>query len=308
MKRVPYYPGCALLTVDVAYDESSKRVAQRLGTELVDIEDYNCCGIGELKSQGDAGLMLPARNLMLAKQQFQAQELVMSCSVCYHELSRANAYIRKNARQKARVNELLQKGGEPPYEGDVEARHFLEYLYNEHGVEAIRAKVTRPLNGLKVAPYYGCLYTRPSQFTGSGRESRLDHPERPRFMHEILEACGAETVAYGNETSCCGGRNLIQDEETSFRLIYDTLSKAKAAGADVVALICPKCAGGLDIMQEQVIKAAEKREPGSGERARIPVVYVTQLIGLALGETAKDVRLRDMETNAAAVLAAKLWK
>ncbi len=302
MKKVAYYPGCALKTIDRAYDDTSKYVAGSLGFALEEIGDYNCCGIGELKSQGEAGLMLPARNLMLAKEQFGAKDLVMSCSVCYHELARANTILNKRADEKEKVNDLLRTGGGSGYEGDVEPRHIIEFLFNEVGVAGVKARVKKPLAGLKVAPYYGCLYSRPSVYTGTARNPRMDDAERPRFMHALLEACGATTVSYGNETSCCGGRSLIQDEDTSFRLIYDTLSKAKAAGADVVALICPKCAGGLDIMQENVLKAAEKRESGAGKKGHIPIVYATQLIGLAFGASAGEMKLRDMETGAAKVL------
>jgi heterodisulfide reductase subunit B2 len=289
-RKIAYFPGCTLKTIDRSYDYSTRVVAGHLGIELDPLKNCNCSGAGEMKSLGDVGLMFPVRNLMLARE-MGYREVVMPCSVCYHELSRANKIMKEDKERLDGVNKILSEAGEPIYQPDVTERHFLEYLYNKVGIDEIKSKVKMPLKGLKVGAYYGCLYSRPSVFTGTGRTDRLDDPERPYYMHRILEAIGCTMVTYGNETACCGGRNMMQDEETSFKLIYDTLSKAKKAGADIVSLICPKCAGGLDILQPKITKHL-------GSEANIPVVFVTQLIGLAFGESGKKMLLKDMESDA----------
>ncbi len=291
--QAAYYPGCALLTIDRAYNNSSKLVSEKLGIELVEIPDYNCCGIGEMKSKGAVSMYLPLRNMMLAKNKLGSKDLVMACSVCYHEFRRSISKVRENQKELESVNSIFKEAGEfeDEFTPDGEARHILEFLYNEKGVEEVKKNTVKPLRGLKVAPYYGCLYSRPSMYTLTDKNPKMDNSERPKFMHDFLEAIGAETVFYGNEVQCCGGRNLVQDEETSFALCSQTISKAKKAGADVIALICPKCAGALDVNQPKI---AEKY----GKDSELPIVYLTQLMALAFGFSKKEAEFGDMLSGA----------
>jgi len=291
VKKVAYFPGCALKTVDRAYDHSARIVARYLEIELVLLKNPNCSGGGEMKAMGDVGLFFPIRNLMLAEQTGQT-DLVMPCNVCYHELSRANTIYRTEADRREAVNDLFTKAGEPLYQGRIKERHLLEYIYNEVGVERIRSLVKRPLSGLKVAPYYGCLYTRPSIFTGTDRrDPKLDDAERPYFMHRILEALGCTVSEYQNETACCGGRNVMQDPETSMLLCAETLGQAKEAMGEVMSVICPKCAGAMDINQPKIVERY-------GQKADLPVVFFTQLMGLAFGESRRRMKFSEMTTQA----------
>ncbi len=287
--QAAYYPGCALLTIDRAYNNSSKLVSEKMGTELVELPGYNCCGIGEMKSSGAVSMYLPLRNMMLSKAKLGSKDLVMACSVCYHEFSRSIARVRENKNELAEVNKIFKEAGEMEGEfvPDGEARHILEFLYNEKGVDAVRKNTVKPLKGLKAAPYYGCLYSRPSAYTFTDKKPEMDNSERPMFMHYFLEGIGAEVVFYGNEVQCCGGRNVVQDEETSFALCSQTLSKAKKAGADFLVLICPKCAGALDVNQPKIVEKF-------GRDCEIPVVYLTQLMALAFGFSKKEAELKDM--------------
>ncbi len=298
--QVAYYPGCALLTIDRAYNNSSKLVSKKMGIELIELPDYNCCGIGEMKSKGAVSLYLPLRNMMLAKSRLGSKDLVMACSVCHHEFSRAVARVRENENELADVNGIFKDAGENEEEfiPDGEPRHILEFLYNEKGVDEVRKNVVQSLKGLKLAPYYGCLYSRPSMYTFTDKKPKIDNSERPRFMHDFLEAMGAETVFYGNEVQCCGGRNVVQDEETSFTLCAQTLSKAKKAGADLLVLICPKCAGALDVNQPAIVKKL-------GKDAELPVVYLTQLMALAFGFSKKQAEFGDMFSKPLNVLEEK---
>ena len=294
MSAVAYYPGCALKSIDLAYDVSSVAVCRELGLALEEIRGYNCCGIGELKSDGDVAYVLPTRILALAEGQ-NLGEVMAPCSVCYGELARAQSVLAQDAARRGRVNGMLRQAGERPYTREVKVRHLLEYLYREAGPEKVAARVRQPLKGLRVAPYYGCLYTRPGWFTQAGRDPALDNPERPHFMADLLGAVGATVVEHPNQVSCCGGRNVVQDEEATALLDYRILSGAKEEGAQVLALICPKCSGALDINQTKAIAR-------HGEGARLPVVYLTQLLGLAFGLGRGQLRLGDMESGAAALL------
>lgn len=298
--QVAYYPGCALLTIDRAYNNSSKLVSKKMGIELVELPDYNCCGIGEMKSKGAVSLYLPLRNMMLAKSRLGSKDLVMACSVCHHEFSRAVTRVRENKNELAEVNGIFKDAGENTEEfiPDGEPRHILEFLYNEKGVDEVKKNTIKPLKGLKVAPYYGCLYSRPSMYTFTDKKPKMDNSEKPRFMHDFLEAMGAETVSYGNEVQCCGGRNVVQDEETSSVLCSQTLSKAKKAGADFLVLICPKCAGALDVTQPSIVEKF-------GKDAELPVVYLTQLMALAFGFSKKQAEFGDMFSNPLATLEKK---
>lgn len=296
--QAAYYPGCALLTIDRAYNNSSKLVSKKMGIELVEIPDYNCCGIGEMKSKGHVSLYLPLRNMMIAKSEFGSKDLVMACSVCYHEFTRAITRVKEDKSMLDGVNSIFKEADEKEYTPDGKARHILEFLYNEKGVGEVKKNTVKPLKGIKVAPYYGCLYTRPSMYTFTDKDSKLDNSERPHFMHDFLESLGAEVVSYGNEVQCCGGRNLVQDEETSFTLCSQTLSKAKKAGADFLSVICPKCAGALDVNQPKIVEKF-------GKDSELPVVYLTQLMALAFGFTQKEAEFSDMISNPLKVLKEK---
>lgn len=293
-----YYPGCALLTIDRAYNKSSKLCAKKLGVDLVELPEYNCCGIGEMKQLGAVSLYLPLRNMMIAKSMLGAQELIMSCSVCYHEFTRAMTKVKENLGELEAVNEIFKEAGEEEFVPEGRIRHILEFMYNEKGVDEVKKNTVKPLQGLKVAPYYGCLYSRPSMYTFTDKKHGMDNSERPYFMHDFLTAAGAETVSYGNEVQCCGGRNLIQDEETSFKLCSQTLSKAKNAGADMIAVICPKCAGALDVNQPKIVE-------NFGKDSELPVVYLTQLMALAFGFSEKEVGFHEMITDSVSALREK---
>ncbi|CAB1128199.1 CoB--CoM heterodisulfide reductase subunit B [Candidatus Hydrogenisulfobacillus filiaventi] len=284
-----YFPGCSLKTIDRAYDLSTRIVARDLGIDLVEVEDYSCCGAGELKGEGIRSHFLPARNLSHLLQQGQ-NEVVVSCNVCYHELSRTAYNFGLGGETANAIQNLLEAAEEKPLTEKPSVRNTLEYLTDVVGLDEIKAHVKRPLTGLRVAPYYGCLYHRPGDMLSSIQIAGED-PERPHFMHDLLEAIGATVVEHPAETLCCGGKNLLSDERVSGRLTGRILSQAKGSGADVLSLMCPKCAGGLDALQFRAINAV-------GEGARLPVMYYTQLVGLAFGHSPRELYIGDMESDA----------
>ena len=206
--------------------------------------------------------------------------------------------VREDKSMLDSVNSIFKDACEEEYSPDGEARHILEFLYNEKGPGEVRKNTVKPLTGIKIAPYYGCLYSRPSMYTFTEKKPEMDDSERPHFMHEFLENLGAEVVYYGNEVQCCGGRNVVQDEETSFKLCSQTLSKAKNAGADILALICPKCVGALDVNQPKIVEKF-------GKDSELPVVYLTQLMALAFGFSSKEAEINDMISNPSKILKEK---
>ncbi len=287
--QTAYFPGCSLKTVDRAYDVSTRIIARDLGLNLVEVQDYACCGAGELKGEGLKSHFLPGRNLGHLLEQGQS-EVMVSCNVCYHELSRTAYAWSQDPKTAQAINGMLESVGEPPVNRRPSVRNTLEYLVSVVGLESIGQKVKRPLSGLKVAPYYGCLYHRPGQMVSSIQIAGED-TEHPHFMHDLLSVLGATVVSHPAETTCCGGKNLLSDERLAGKLTGRILSQAKESGADVLSLMCPKCAGGLDALQFRAIQEA-------GEAARLPVMYYTQLIGIALGHSAEEVYVGDMESRA----------
>ncbi len=297
--KLGYFPGCSLKGMARAYDESTKIVAEGFGIELMEVDDFNCCGALEAKGSNEKlSYMLPARVMDSAKGRFHVDAVVTPCNGCYHSLLRTNAAMNENANAKSDVISFLKDVGYGSYEGDLDVRHFLELFYNEVGPEKVKNAVKKSLKGLKVASYYGCLYERPKTITKTGYKSNRDDSENPYFQDELLAATGAEVVKFDAAASCCGGAHALQDESLSATLSATILSAAKKAGADILALPCPLCGAALDIKQPEIVKV-------HGNDAKIPVVYFTQLIGLAMGKSAKDLKLTDPISNPMEVLKSK---
>jgi len=297
--KLGYFPGCSLKGMARAYDESTRIVAEGFGIELMEIDDFNCCGALEAKGSNEKlSYMLPARVMDSAKGRFHVDAVVTPCNGCYHSLLRTNAAMNENATAKSDVISFLKDVGYGTYEGDIDVRHFLELFYNEVGPEKVKNAVKKSLKGLKVASYYGCLYERPKTITKTGYKSNRDDSENPYFQDELLAATGAEIVRFDAAASCCGGAHALQDESLSATLSATILSAAKKAGADILALPCPLCGAALDIKQPEIVKV-------HGADAKIPVVYFTQLIGLSMGKSAKDLKLTDPISNPMDVLKSK---
>ncbi|MHB1645456.1 MAG: CoB--CoM heterodisulfide reductase iron-sulfur subunit B family protein [bacterium] len=297
--KLGYFPGCSLKGMARAYDESTKIVAEGFGIELMEVDDFNCCGALEAKGSNEKlSYMLPARVMDSAKGRFHVDAIVTPCNGCYHSLLRANAAMNEDSTAKSDVISFLKDVGYGTYEGDIDVRHFLELFYNEVGPEKVKNAVKKSLKGLKVASYYGCLYERPKTITKTGYKSKRDDSENPYFQDELLAATGAEVVKFEAAASCCGGAHALQDESLAATLSAAVLSAAKKAGADILALPCPLCGAALDIKQPEIVKA-------HGNDAKIPVVYFTQLIGLAMGKSAKDLKLTDPISNPMEILKSK---
>jgi heterodisulfide reductase subunit B2 len=267
-----YYPGCSMHRNARAYLDSTAAVSRQLGIHTEEIHDWNCCGATEFHSVYHLpAYSLIARNLALAAEQADGTDTVVAtCSACYLNLAKADSYMRNDARLGKQVNEALAAGGLSYKPGSLKIRHFLDVIVNDIGTEMVESLVTRRLDGLKIAPYYGCMIARPD------REHRWDETEHPMAMDHLLEALGAEVVPYPLKTQCCGGHMTQIDLPTAYDMIYRIVQGAKLNGADLIVTLCPMCQLNLDAYQGDV-NAFFKTD------FHMPILYFTQLVGLAFG-------------------------
>lgn len=260
-----YYPGCSLLASAAEYDRSARAVLGALGVELAELDDWVCCGATPAHATSHLlSLALPA--ISLAAAESQGLDVLTCCSACFSRLKQANHELRHSPELLAQVNEIIEES----YEVKPRVLHIVEVLAREIGPEAIKEKTTRPLEGLKVASYYGCLLTR------LPKELRLDSVEYPTALDALMEAAGAEVVDWPSKTECCGAVLTLARKDTVVRLSGELVQTARDCGADVLAVACPLCQANLDMYQSDA-------EAALGQRLGVPVLYLTQLLGLALG-------------------------
>lgn len=266
MKTYAYYPGCSLETMARSYHCSAVETARVLGLELQEIQDWNCCGatayfhIDELLAY-----TLCARNLAIAER--TGLDLVAPCAGCFKNLHSAADTLRKDPDLAEHINEALAED-DLHLSGTTRVRHLIEVFVEDVGLEAIRARVTRSLRGLRVAPYYGCQVVRP-QKTGEAAE-------RVTFFEDLISALGATAVPYPARLRCCGGSLIATQREAALALVHDLLKSAVEQKAQVVATLCPLCQTNLEAYQG-LVRRAYPNLPA------VPVLYFTQVMGLALG-------------------------
>jgi len=277
MSRYALYLGCTVPVRGLNYEMAARRVCERLGIDLVDVEGFSCCGFPARPLDWRAGLLMAARNLALAEE--QGLDLLALCSACTETLTEADYQLKRDAGLRAWVNEQLAEVGRV-YNGTVRVRHFARVLYEEVGVERLREEVTVSLEGFGFAPHYGCHYLKPSHLYDG-----FDDPENPQSLDRLIEATGAHVVRYEDEAQCCGGGILGFDEETALMVARQKLEHVTAAGADALVLICPFCA----IMYE----ANQRRIEGLYETEyKLPVLYYPQVLGLAMGFSLEEVGIK----------------
>lgn len=260
-----YYPGCSLEGTALDYDVSTRAVLSALGFELVEVEDWTCCGAsaGEVVSPL-LSLALSARNLALAERADATADILAPCSACYLNLRKARERIRSDESTASRVNEVLNEENLVT-RGGVKVRHLLDVLAKDVPVEAIQARARRGLEGLRIAPYYGCQVLRPFR--------DVDDPERPVSMEPLLEALGASVHAWDVGAKCCGAGLMTTKQPLAIELCSEILKAAQ--GADCVATVCPMCQMNLEYFQKKISRHA-------GMDLSVPIVTLPQLMGLAM--------------------------
>ncbi len=283
--KYAYYPGCSLEASAVEYDVSARSVFRALDAELVTIPDWNCCGSSPAQAVNYLmSLALPARNLALAEK-MGMDTVVATCSACYLSLYQVEKHCQRDPQVRAQVAEILAAAG-LKYESRVRVRHMLDVLANEIGPQAIAERKKRDLKGLKVAPYYGCQTVRPYL--------AYDAPDQPMTMDVVLQALGAEVVPFSLKARCCGGINITTAKDLGIKLVSDLLTAAE--GADCIVTVCPLCQMNLDSYQADVSRFL-------GRELKMPVLYLTQLMGLAFALPDAEVLLSKNISSPQPVLA-----
>jgi heterodisulfide reductase subunit B len=269
LMSIPYYPGCTLSTKAKNYDRSGRAVAAALGLELEELSEWQCCGATfPLMLDDSMALIAPTRVLYQAQQ--AGERVATLCAICFNVLRRSQALLERDPEMLERINWFTEQ----EYRGDVHVAHFLELLRDDLGWEALAERVVRPLTGLRVAPYYGCLLLRPYEEIG------LDDPEDPTILHDLVRALGAEPVDFPYNIECCGSYLTVKDPQVSETLSKDVVASAQAHGAQVIITACPLCQFNLDYPQRET----EVGGTGNG----VPILYFTQLVAVALGLPEED--------------------
>ncbi|KLU63411.1 succinate dehydrogenase/fumarate reductase iron-sulfur subunit [Peptococcaceae bacterium CEB3] len=280
-----YFPGCSLHSTAKNYESSTQAVCRSLDVQLEEIPDWNCCGSTPAHQTDHLlALALPARNLALAERAGM-KEVLAPCAACFNHLRTAEIECAGNRETHRRVEGVL----EMTYGNSVHVMNILEFMVDRVGIDTIAAKVKRPLKGLRIAPYYGCMLTRPAKI------ARFDHPVNPVSMDHLLEALGADVVDWGAKTECCGAAHVLTRPEVVIELSGRIIYEAKDNGADAVATACPMCMSNLDLRQNAMAKA-------TGKEAKVPVLYLTELLGLALGISRAELGMRKHVVSTAPVL------
>lgn len=283
--KIAYYPGCSQESSALDYGRSTGALCAALGIELREIPGWNCCGSTPAHAvDSELSAALCVRNLDLARK--GGYDLVATpCPSCLSNLRMA-LHRMKDGHFRKRVNELLD---EPAAEDLPDATSVMQLIGRTVDVSAIKARVVRPLAGIKIAPYYGCLMSRPAKIMDFG------DPENPTLMESLLEACGAEIIDFPLKTVCCGAASGIPERPLSAVNSGRILELATLMGADAIAVACPLCQMNLDLRQKQAAKTVETR-------LDMPVPYFTQLMGLALNISPEALGMNQLCVSARAIV------
>jgi heterodisulfide reductase subunit B len=280
-KRYAFYPGCTLHSTGVEFGESTELVCQALGLEMVEIPDWNCCGASSAHSMDHTlFLALPARNLVQAERLElgegdggTAVDLAIPCAACYSRTAAAHLALQEDEGFRARMEAVL----EVQYEDRVRPRNLLDIMANDVRGEALRGPVVRPLEGLKVVSYYGCLLVRPPRYTQG-----WDDAEHPQSMDYVLGLMGAEAVPWSYGVDCCGGSLTLNRSDVVVHLVDRLARAAHEAGAEALVTACPMCMANIDGRQKYRGGAPLPRPP-KPDYEPMPIFYFTELMALAYG-------------------------
>ncbi|QTA93968.1 CoB--CoM heterodisulfide reductase iron-sulfur subunit B family protein [Desulfonema magnum] len=269
-----YYPGCSLEGTACEYDISTRAFMREVGAELIEIEDWVCCGASAAEATSYLlSLVLPALNLAAAEATNEVQDILVPCSACYLNLKKVEEKTRKDPELLEKINIVLNENGRKLL-GLKKVRHLLDVISRDVGTEGIRKRVRKTFPGLRIAPYYGCQCLRPYAV--------FDDPEAPRSMEPLIEATGAEVHPWDMGGKCCGASHMNTDMEVSLELVRAILQDAK--GADAIVTVCPMCQMNLEAYQKKICTMYE-------EDLEMTVLYLPQFLGLSMGLSEQEVRL-----------------
>ncbi len=277
MTSYALFLGCTIPARQPNYELSARKALAKLGIELVDLANMTCCCPPPIQSIDlETSLAVAAYNICLAEE--ADLNTVTLCSGCFESLAMTNAMLKNDEQLKAKINRILSQVGKE-FLGSKEVKHFLQVLMDDVGLKRLKQSVSKPLSNLKVAPFYGCHALRPSELL------KLDDPERPSILENLIETLGAEIVEYRNKLKCCGGLLRGISDDLTLNLAREKLANTTKAGADCIVTLCPFCFVALDIGQMQ-IKAKLQ------ETYDMPVLHYSELLALALGIDPKELALQ----------------
>ena len=270
--------GCTVPVRTLNYEIAARKVAEALDIHLHDIPDFSCCGYPIKSISHQAYLLMAARNLALAET--KGLSICTLCSSCGGSLAEANHQLQEDKNLRKQINDDLDRWLGLRYEGEVQVLHFARILHREIGVKKIESMVQVDLSSLRIAPHYGCHYTKPSNIQG-----RAEDPENPKSLDDLILATGAQSLSYEDKLSCCGGGVLAIDEQVALGMAQKKLEHIHAQQADAIVLICPFC----NVMYESNQKKVEKVFQNE---YKLPVLFYPQLLGLALGMEPDELGLK----------------
>ena len=273
--KYAYYPGCSAESTARDQYMSTMAVSKALGIELIEPDGWTCCGSTPAHQVNhDLALSLAAANLLKVRE--MGLDMLVSCASCFSRMKIANHEISKDAETRKRVANALGRD----YDGSVRVRHFIEVVIEDLGLDTVEKAFTRTLGGLRVASYYGCLLVRPAEVTG------FDDPENPVLMDRLIDAMGGESMSWPHKVECCGASLTLTRPDMVVRLSNAIIGMARDSGAECIAVACPMCQINLDMRQDDTLK-----ETGS---SGMPILYITQLMGLCLGISHNDLGLQKL--------------
>ena len=279
MRTVAYYKGCLASLSAKELDTSTQALAPKVGLELIELESVTCCGAGDIhEAEPDYYLHLNARILAYAEAT-GVDTLMTVCNVCTLNLRQANHALKHDHHLRDRVNTNLSSVGAPAYSGGIEVLHFLWLVAAGDGYELLKEAAHKGIKGIKVAPFYGCRILRPSKLLG------FEDPDRPSSLERIIEACGGEAIDYPAKIKCCGFPIIQAREDVALGELIQPIEQAREAGADAMVTPCPLCHLSLDAWQQ-------KLKAQTGKDFQMPILHLSQLIGVAAGLDGADLRFR----------------
>jgi len=278
--------GCAIPYRVSAYEISARKILQKLGVELVEMPEFNCCGLPMDPVSHEMMLILAARNLALAEQ--KGLNILALCPGCAGTLKKVNKMLKEDKALREEINRHLKEAG-LEFKGTVEARHLMQALIEDVGLEKIKKAVVKPLTALKVAEHNGCHILRPKEFIG------FDDPEDPKTLKTLIEATGATCLDYMDETECCGAPSVGVNDKIALQLARDKLNHIKSVEAQALITICPFCHIMYDTNELRIEKMFT-------ETYGIPVLHYPQLLGLAMGIPPEELAFNDLRVDASKII------
>ncbi len=281
-----FFLGCAIPYRVSAYEISARKVLGKLGVELVEMPEFNCCGLPFDPVSHETMLILAAKNLALAEQ--QKLDVLTLCPGCAGTLKKVNKALKEDKALKEQINAHLKEAG-LEFKGTINTKHLLQMLKEDVGYDKIKAAVVKPLTNLKVAEHNGCHILRPKEYIG------FDDPEDPKTLKELVEATGATCLDYMDETECCGAPSVGINDKIALQLARDKLSHVKMVEAQALITICPFCHIMYDTNELRIEKMFN-------EVYGIPIIHYPQLLGLAMGLTPEELAFNELRVNASKLL------